>query len=490
MGMQDVLLADFFPLLEGKDQYPLEFIENNYVIKLKEEQDSVFIGVCDSNNLQLLEMLKSFHEKEVRFLGLAKNDLSIYIGKKMADIGINDSFDIMTDDRILLDRLANDAPIVNLVNSMILEALSKKASDIHIESFSDYVAIRYRIDGILHLNNRLNRNQFQAVSCRIKIMANLNIMERRLPQDGRTRVTIGDREVDLRVSIVPIAEGESIVIRLFNHEDSPQNLDDLGFSDKNKLLLEQMISTPHGLFLITGATGSGKSTTLAAILRKLNNEEYKIISIEDPIENQINGIAQIQTHDKIGLTFSSILRRVLRQDPDVIMVGEIRDKETAELSLRAALTGHLVFSTLHTNDSISVIGRLMNMGVEPFLIASVLRGACAQRLIRRLCPHCKGMVAPSIHERDTLGSFGVSLEGIYHPVGCKLCNQTGYLGRIALFEGFQSCEELERLIAHNATYAELKAQIVRSGGTSLFQDGIEKIAGGLTTLKELEKVTI
>ncbi|MGA2479299.1 MAG: GspE/PulE family protein, partial [Spirochaetia bacterium] len=369
-----VTLAEFMPLPEGDNQYPLEYMDANSVIKLREDAEEVLVGACEPENAPLLRSLRNFHGKPVGFFRIDRAELSAYLGRRLSALETQPPHSIgENDERILLDRLANDAPIVNLVNSLMIEAIRVGASDIHIESFAEGTRVRYRIDGVLRTVSRIEKEKFPAVASRIKIMANLNIMERRLPQDGRISVHMGDGTFDVRVSIVPIAAGESIVLRLFNTSGSPLGLAELGIDAECQTLIRRMVAVPHGLVLATGPTGSGKTTTLNAVLREIASEMVKVVTIEDPVEYLIDGVGQIQTHERIGLTFESLLRRVLRQDPDVIMVGEIRDSPTAELSVRSALTGHLVLSTLHTNDAVSVIPRLRNMGVEPYLLAAVLR---------------------------------------------------------------------------------------------------------------------
>ncbi len=483
-------LSDFFPLPEGKLQYPIEYIENNSVIKLYEDENVVRIGLTEDDSL-LTEDLKGFHNNTVEFFLIEKNDLSAYLAKKISsDEMLNPATGPGADEKHLLDKLANDAPVINLVNSIIMDAIGKGASDIHIESFAESTPVRYRIDGILHIDRNIENNLFPAISSRIKIMANLNIMERRLPQDGRISVTMSGHAVDLRVSIVPINKGESIVLRLLNKKSVPLTLGELGFSELSVEMISSLYNKPHGLILLTGPTGSGKTTTLNSIIREMNNPTVKIITIEDPVEYEIEGVDQIQTNEKIGLTFDSILRRVLRQDPNIIMIGEIRDKTTAELAVRASMTGHLVLSTLHTNDSVSVLHRLVNMGVEPFMLAGVLRGTIAQRLVRRLCPDCRKEETPTNLEVKLLKENKLKSDTVYRATGCEKCGGSGYWGRLVISESFLSNEDLEDMIIAGKKSIEIQQYLNSKGMVKLHKDGLIKAINGETTIKEVEKAVL
>lgn len=484
------VLADFFSIPDGERQYPLQYIETNSVIKLFENDNLVKIGITDDDE-HLKDELKNFHEKPVEFYLLEKNDLSSYLARYLSK-GEQISTDDASGDEGShnLDKLANDAPVINLVNSIVMDAISRGASDIHIESFPSRTTVRYRIDGTLLADREIERKLFPAVSSRIKIMANMNIMERRLPQDGRITVKMNGYDVDLRVSVVPITGGESIVLRLLNKKSRPLSLEELGFSDLSINMMQSLYRKPHGLILMTGPTGSGKTTTLNSIIRELNDTSVKIITIEDPVEYEIDGVDQIQTNEKIGLTFESILRRVLRQDPNIIMVGEIRDRATAELAVRASMTGHLVLSTVHTNDSVSVLHRMINMGVESYLLAGVLRGAMAQRLVRRLCPHCRHAEKPDSMEARLLEENNISVSNVFRAKGCNKCGGTGYAGRLVISETFLSDEKLEDLITSSLNTAKIQDYLRGRGMISLHKDGLQKAQAGLTTIKEVEKAVL
>jgi len=484
-----VSIDDFAPLMEGDEQYPLEFIENYSVLKLKETDETVHVGITDIKNYALIENLINFHRKKVVFYEIEKSELAGYLGERLSrSIASDNGGGVRKDEKLLLDRLANDAPIVNLVNSIMIDAIRKEASDIHFEATANDIAVRYRVDGYLQTVHHLEKERFPAIASRLKIMANLNIMERRLPQDGRITVHIGDDMIDLRVSIVPIVDGESIVLRLFNKKKKPLDLDQLGMNERELTLLRSLYHITHGIILSTGPTGSGKTTSLNSLLRELRSDTLKIITIEDPVEYVTDGIDQIQTNEKIGLTFDSILRRVLRQDPDVIMVGEIRDSTTAELAMRAALTGHLVLSTLHTKDSVSVITRLRNMGIEPYLIAAVLKGSIAQRLVRKICPSCREEVSPTRREKELFARYSMDVKKLFRGKGCKACGGTGYRGRTGIFELFATDENVEEMILQGKKDSEIKSYIVKKGMNPLIINGLEKTLRGETSVAEIERV--
>jgi general secretion pathway protein E len=489
--LERATLAQFAPIPEDDRQYPLEYMDANSVIKLREDDASVAIGICNPSDTAILAFLEDFHGKPAKFYHIERIELSAFLSKRLSVLDAESPKGPGRDEeRILLDRLANDAPIVNLVNSLMIEAIRKGASDIHIESFSDEARVRYRVDGMLSTVMRLQKGTFPAVSSRIKIMANLNIMERRLPQDGRISVHLGDGRYDVRVSVVPIADGESLVLRLFNTEGVPMGLADLGLDARSLRLLRAMAAHPHGLVLATGPTGSGKTTTLNALLREVASERIKVITIEDPVEYRIGGVDQIQTNERIGLSFDSLLRRVLRQDPDVIMVGEIRDTPTAELSLRAALTGHLVLSTLHTNDAVSVIPRLRDMGIEPYLLAAVLRGALAQRLVRKVCRSCARSAKPEARERALLEEYGLTATRLVRGSGCDACDGTGFKGRTAVFELFASDDRIEEMILRGERASALTEYLASKGFRPLAQNGLALAVQGVTTVAEVEKAVM
>jgi general secretion pathway protein E/type IV pilus assembly protein PilB len=482
------VLARYAPLPEGPDQYPAEFIGANGVIKLREKDDLVTVGVTGKATEKTKNLLRNFHRAEIVFIELEGAELSAWLSGKLGEAGGGEGAARGSGDGSLsLDLPANDAPVINLVNSICIEGIRSGASDIHLEAEPAGVRVRYRIDGALRTVRTIPTGRFPAVSSRIKIMANLNILERRQPQDGRITVTVGEERIDLRVSIVPVTGGESIVLRILGKKAAASSLEELGFEPDHLLLLRSLLRLPHGLILVTGPTGSGKTTTLNALLGSIVSDSVKIITIEDPVEFIVPGVNQIQTNEGIGLSFGTLLRRVLRQDPNVILIGEIRDGPTAEIALRSALTGHLVLSTLHTNDAASVIPRLINMGLEPYLVASVLKGAAAQRLVRKLCPHCKTSRPPDAEERRILRHAGVDAPLLWHRSGCRECGGTGFAGRTVIAELFASGPALEEVIMKAGNSSGITAFLAERGMRSLLQNGLRKAAAGITTMEEVER---
>jgi general secretion pathway protein E len=388
-----------------------------------------------------------------------------------------------------LKDLASEAPIIKLVNLLISRAVEGRASDIHIEPFEDELKVRYRIDGVLHDVESTPKKLQAAIVSRIKIMSKMNIAERRLPQDGRIRLKVGENEIDLRVSTIPVLHGESVVMRILRKEGIVIDLNQLGFPADTLSGFNHLITKPNGIILVTGPTGSGKTTTLYGALDKINSPDKKIITVEDPVEYQLKGVNQIQVKAQIGLNFASTLRHIVRQDPDIIMIGEVRDLETAEIAIQSALTGHLVFSTLHTNDAPSAITRLLDMGVENFLLSSTVRGILAQRLVRMICPSCK-KVDPSAADKAELATLGIGSDvTLYMGKGCDLCSYTGYYGRSGIFELLIVDEEIRRLILKNADANQLRQEGRQRGMKTLLENGAEKVRNGITTLSEILRVT-
>lgn len=383
--------------------------------------------------------------------------------------------------------MANDAPIVKLVNHVIFAAVKESASDIHIEPFEKELRIRYRIDGNMYQRVIPPKRYQSAIISRIKIMSNLNIAEKRIPQDGRIQLKVADKAIDIRVSILPSNFGERVVMRLLDKSKGVVALEKLNMSERDFHVLSRTIYRPNGIVLVSGPTGSGKTTTLYSILSKLNEPDVNIITVEDPVEYTISGISQVQVHEKVGLTFASALRSILRQDPDVVLIGEIRDKETAQIATQASLTGHLVLSTIHTNSAPATITRLLDMGIEPFLIASTLVCVISQRLVRRLCPKCKEQYQP---DKEMLGRIGLTLQTaqeitFYKPVGCDECLSTGYKGRLPVFEVMEVTDKVARLIVQRADASIIMQEAISSGMTQLGTDGLRNVKAGLTSIEEV-----
>jgi general secretion pathway protein E len=403
------------------------------------------------------------------------------------DEGLDDSGDFVEH----LRDLASEAPVIRLVNAIIGRVIELRASDIHLEPFDDGLHVRYRVDGVIHASEVVPPKHGAAVSSRVKLLAHLDIAERRLPQDGRIKTRVKGRELDLRVSTVPTVHGESVVMRVLDRASVRFSLEQMGFAADTLARFNELLARPHGILLVTGPTGSGKTTTLYAALSKLDSSSQKIINVEDPVEYQLEGINQIQVHAQIGLTFANALRSILRQDPDIIMIGEMRDGETAQIAVQSALTGHLVLSTLHTNTAAGAVIRLLDMGVEPYLITSSVNGVLSQRLVRTLCGHCKEAELPAA---DLLASTGLGrfLEpgrAIYRARGCEHCRDSGYLGRTGIHELLLLDEPLRKAILDGKDQSELHALAASAGMLTLYEDGLRKVAAGVTSLEELLRVT-
>ena len=390
-----------------------------------------------------------------------------------------------------LKDLASVAPVIRMVNQIIGRVTDLRASDIHLEPFDDGLHVRYRVDGVIYTAEIVAPQHSAAVNSRIKLMAHLDIAERRLPQDGRIKTRVKGRELDLRVSTVPTVHGESVVMRVLDRSSVRYSLDSMGFSPENLAGFNQLLSRPHGILLITGPTGSGKTTTLYTALSKLDASAHKIITVEEPVEYQLEGINQIQVHQQIGLSFANALRSILRQDPDIIMIGEMRDGETAQIAVQSALTGHLVLSTLHTNTAAGAIVRLQDMGVEPYLITSSVNGVLSQRLVRRLCDRCKQPYEPTSAERRSTGldRLGFQAAHLYKAVGCEHCRQTGYAGRCGIHELLVLDDPMRRAILDGLDASTLHNKATASGMHTLYEDGLRKVAAGITSLEELLRVT-
>lgn len=487
-------------------QIPLQFARQHKLVPVRKQDGVVLVAMSQALNLQPLDDVSTLLKAPVEPVLSPEREV-IGALNRLYDAGARTAAKVIEDlDAQALGRLAHDlegpqdildhdaeAPIIQLVNLILSQAVRDRASDIHIEPFERSLKVRYRIDGVLHEVLSPPKALQPRIISRLKVMADLNIAETRLPQDGRIAIRVRNREIDIRVSVVPTAFGERLVLRLLDKSGAMLTLEDIGFAEELFPAYTRMIHRSHGIILVTGPTGSGKTTTLYATLQRLNSVEMNIITVEDPIEYQLGGVGQIQVNPKIDLTFANGLRSILRQDPDIIMVGEIRDKETAEIAIQASLTGHLVFSTLHTNDAPSAVTRLIDMGVEPFLIASSVLSMMAQRLVRLICPACKEPFDP---EEETLRELGLTPADLqrhaghlFRGRGCEACRHTGYRGRTGIYELLVIDDPVRNLIMQRANANMIKTNSVGRGMRSLLQAGAQKVLQGRTTPEEILRVT-
>jgi type IV pilus assembly protein PilB len=471
---------------------PRDFAKRNFLIPIKKESDKLFVAMADPMDFMVIDDLRLTTGFQIERVISAKDDIIRAQNKFYPlDDSMNELLELLPQGRSQTDHnrmTEEDSPVVKLVNQLIKQAIQQKASDVHFDPHETKLVVRYRIDGLLKTERSLPKHMQNMLTSRIKIMANLNITENRLPQDGRIKMNLDTHRVDLRVSTLPAIFGEKIVLRILDLGNTLNNLDHLGFNKLNLKRFSDLIKQPNGIILITGPTGSGKSSTLYAALNRLNSEEVNILTVEDPVEYQLDGINQLQVNPSVGLTFSSGLRSILRQDPDVVMVGEIRDMETAEIAVRASLTGHLVLSTLHTNDSIGTIARLTEMGIEPFLVAASLSGVVAQRLVRKVCRDCKQTYSVTEREKEIFMRRGIKIEAVSRGKGCGSCNMTGYKGRIAIHEILVMDEPMRQLIMNNRPILELRDYAMKCGTIFLIDDGFLKVKQGLTTTEEVLRV--
>ena len=487
--------------LDISDRVNKEFLIRNRVLGLDESDQVLTVAMADPGDTYLLDALKLSTGKQIHpFVGTAadiqaaleqlfENDEALAEVSAPAVSAVEGNLD----DIEQLKDMASEAPVVRAVNQVLVRALDMRASDIHIEPHEHGLKVRYRIDGVLRNMPPPSTVSPAAVVSRVKVMANLNIAERRLPQDGRIKIRVEGREVDMRISTIPTLYGESVVIRLLDQRGVPLDFESLGFDGSNLDHLRELLKHPQGIILVTGPTGSGKTTTLYAALRQLNTPEKKILTVEDPVEYQLEGVNQIQVQPKIELTFANALRSILRQDPDIIMIGEMRDTETAKIAVQAALTGHKVLSTLHTNDAPSSITRMLDMHVDDFLLTSTIDGVLAQRLVRRLCPECRESYTPPEETKtkyqlnDLAGNAPEPL--LYRAVGCEHCDHSGYRGRSTISEVLVMSEPLRQAINQRATADDIREIAIREGMVTMHEDGLGKALRGITTLDEIERVT-
>ena len=478
---------------------PSSFAKEHRIVPFEKTDGTIVLATDEPLNFLALDYFKDELKKKVQLIVVNENTLTLALKKyygietenlaplfKKVDQGHTPEEEEITETE---EEEAKRAPIIKLANLLITDGVKKRASDIHVEPLEHRFRIRYRIDGVLHETLSPPKNIQRAVIARLKLMANMNLAEKRLPQDGRIMLTALGRPIDLRVSTLPGLYGESLVMRILDKTTMLLGMDQLGFLPEDKKRWDTLLKFSGGIVLVTGPTGSGKTTTLYTSLNMLNTIDKKLMTVEEPVEYQIPGINQTPVKPEIGLTFAAALRSFLRQSPDIILIGEIRDFETADIALRAALTGHLVFSTLHTNDAPSAITRLIDLGLPPFLVASSLQGVMAQRLVRVLCPHCKSEYEPDEQTKKFLGLNGENKQHIFRANGCENCDYTGYHGRLGIFEIFMMNEELRELALKKASSFSIKEAAIRAGMHTMHEDGIEKIKKGITTVDEVISVT-
>ncbi|MFC1675287.1 GspE/PulE family protein [Candidatus Omnitrophota bacterium] len=485
---------------------PKDFALKNLVLPLSRTLKSLTVAMADPLDLILIDNLKKLTGCAVNLIIATKSDITKAIGKyygrtRMFEDAVEASYDVSQDTKdaavktraeqeLSLDNLiarAEEAPVIKLVDLIIRQAIDEHATDIHIEPFKDKTSLRYRIDGKLYEVPPPAKHLHLPIVSRIKILAKLDIAEKRLPQDGAFVVRFEERQIDIRVSTIPAIYGEKAVLRVLDRGNVALDLNKLGFDSGQLVKIRKQINSAYGLIFVTGPTGCGKTTTLYAMLNEIKNPQKNIITIEDPVEYKLDDINQVQAKIDIGLSFSAALRSFLRQDPDVILVGEVRDLETAEICMRAALTGHLVFSTLHTNDAPSAVNRLLDIGIEPHLITPSLTGVVAQRLARKLCPDCKEAYEPS---PEQLGGIKLKAELVYKPKGCSKCGSMGYKGRISIAEVMLIDEPIRNLITKRASYQDIKSLAKKNGMQSIYESGIKKVEAGITSLEEILSVTL
>jgi general secretion pathway protein E len=490
-----------FPIME--ERVSPRFLRESRALPVREDETELALAMADPTDTYTIGAFEMVTGRTVRPMVAIPTELEaalerLYGSGKSAQSQIIGDVETRVDELAFdadvqqLKDLASEAPVIRLVSLLITNALEMRASDIHVEPFETRLHVRYRIDGVLHDVESPPKRLSAAVISRIKIMANLDIAERRLPQDGRIRLRVQGKEIDLRVSTVPTMHGESVVMRILDKGGVALDFDRLGFQDDTLKSFLDVLMQPHGILLVTGPTGSGKTTTLYTALDRLNQPDVKILTVEDPVEYQMAGINQIQVKPQIDLTFANALRSIVRQDPDVIMIGEIRDLETAQIAVQSALTGHLVLSTVHTNDAPSTMNRLLDMGVEDYLLTSTIIGILAQRLVRTLCPHCKEayIALPELVEEINLRKFTQDNDiTLWHARGCGHCANTGYIGRISILEMLPMTDALRSMVMKHATATELRAEAVREGMLTMYEDGLRKALAGVTTFEEVLRVT-
>lgn len=479
-----------------------DFIKRSNIVPVSIDESTLVIATSEPANVFTIEDVKRHTQMNVEVVVCPKDDIEkicdVFQQEESIEYDLDDIISDMTEVEVVqdqqdesedLEKMAGQSPVIKFVNYLISNAIREGASDIHIEPKEKLMRTRYRIDGVLFEMKQSPLKMHPAIVSRVKIMANLDISERRLPQDGKISVIVGGRTIDLRVSTLPTNHGEKVVVRVLDSKSILRGLEQLGMEPAVCETFRRQISMPHGILLVTGPTGSGKSTTLYSALCQMDGDRMNISTVEDPVEYQLDFCNQVQANDKIGLDFASALRSLLRQDPDIIMIGEIRDNETARIAVQAALTGHLVLSTLHTNDAASSITRLVNIGIDPYLIAASLNAVLAQRLVRKICPKCKEVYEVPEHMRKYVENSGVGQEELFHATGCDDCRGSGYVGRVGIYELLVIDDRFRDMINKDSSVSNMRRVFHESGQPSLFDDGIKKVKQGVTTIEEVLRVT-
>lgn len=492
--MKDIPIADIS--VDLIRDIPINYAKTHTILPFREETDQIIVLTSNPINVRPLDDLRVMFGKKITPLMSTAPKIQDAINRVYEKSSANlagmeeieeEEYDLEDPIIDLLEVGDDDAPVIKLVNSLLFRAVKEKASDIHIEPFEKDMSVRFRIDGVMFDIFKPPKKLQNSITSRLKVMANLNIAEKRLPQDGRIPLKVGGKDIDIRLNAVPTSFGERIVMRLQDRSNVVLELEQLGFSTETMAKIDDLVHRSYGIVVVTGPTGSGKSTTLYASLSKLNSPDINILTIEDPVEQRIHGIGQVQVNAKIGLTFAAGLRAFLRQDPDAIMVGEIRDKETAELAINASLTGHIVLTTIHANDAAGAFPRLIDIGAEPFLIATSILGVIAQRLVRVLCPHCKVVAEPTPFELSLIGMTAEQVRGssICKAVGCNQCNQKGYIGRTTIAELLMVDDDIRSLVMQRKDGASIRKLAIQKGMKTFRDHGIQKVLAGITTIEEL-----
>ena len=495
LGIAFVSGDDFPALAPDVEGLQGDFLRAHHVYPLRLDEAGLTVAMAAPDDAFILKALSLATGLQVHPCVALESDIDRALASSDGSVDDADDapgFELDSGDFVEhLKDLASEAPVIRMVNQIIGRVTDLRASDIHLEPFDDGLHVRYRVDGVIYTAEVVAPQHSAAVNSRVKLMAHLDIAERRLPQDGRIKTRVKGRELDLRVSTIPTVHGESVVMRVLDRSSVRYSLESMGFAPDNLERFNHLLARPHGILLITGPTGSGKTTTLYTALSKLDASAHKIITVEEPVEYQLEGINQIQVHQQIGLSFASALRSILRQDPDIIMIGEMRDGETAQIAVQSALTGHLVLSTLHTNTAAGAIVRLKDMGIEPYLITSSVNGVLSQRLVRRLCGHCKQPYepGPALRASSGLARMGLNPPHLYKSVGCEQCRQTGYGGRCGIHELLVIDDNMRRGILDGLDAASLHTRATAAGMHTLYEDGLRKVADGVTSLEELLRVT-